>query len=340
MNQDLSLFRNEIARIGTGFTAGEWVTIYERDATQEKSSLIFPCLVDSKKMRDYRTNTKWEMVPGKEGRASFEQTEKNGKSKIKYQSFAQKGIEPFVYLRSFVHDEGYDAYTDISEEFVLYFNLLEIAENKEDRQYFFIDALGRKDEVIQVKAESVRVKLKYLLEYISVRKKHLVLCFDCMQIVEREEEHTETGFDISGERFIYHYMTRPVFTDKVQHRITGKTWIAPTRKKSHVRSFDRGPQKFETFITGRDAKGQDVLQDCKTGENKYLVLTWFNKKVLDKYLRNPTQYKVSTYAVVSNAFSLKMDNSRPDYVGVYLIELGVLPYKEQQHWKKYNVWPF
>jgi len=339
MKKHFSLFGHLTHRVENAFTQGEWVTVYERNFLQEQTGLVYACLVQAKKMKSYMHSVEWEIIPGSEGRAQMATTEKTGKIQTRYQSFAQKGLEPLIYLRSFLYNEGYEAYTDVSEEFVLYFNLFEKAENKKERNYFFVDALGRLDEVIKVTEEQVQIKLGYLLEYLSVRKMHLVLCFDSMLIRESDAENMENSLTVRDKGFIYHYQAQAVFSGKMQHRIKGKTFIAPGRKKNHIHYVDKGPQKFESFITGMDANGEEILQDCKTGDNKYLVLTWFNKKVLDRYLRDTSRYKVSKYALVSQYFSLKMDNSRPDYVGVYLIELGTLPYREQLHWKKHNVWP-
>lgn len=38
-------------------------------------------------------------------------------------------------------------------------------------------------------------------------------------------------------------------------------------------------------------------------------------------------------------FSFKIDNNVVKYAPVFFVELGYLPYKEQLHWKQYNIPP-
>ncbi|MGI8582513.1 MAG: hypothetical protein ACR2KX_09960 [Chitinophagaceae bacterium] len=60
---------------------------------------------------------------------------------------------------------------------------------------------------------------------------------------------------------------------------------------------------------------------------------------MNKYYNEPTKYEVYGWGVMCKFFSLKIDNNIQDYVPVFLIELGMLPHKEQLHWKQYNIAP-
>lgn len=326
-------FNHYRQQISSCFTNAGWVTVYERKAIQDQAVFIFCCLADQKKMKTYTLHNQWEIKPGFEGKPTIEQTNTG----LKYRSLAQKGMEPFIFQRSFTYETGYDAYIDISEDFVSYFRLYEKAESKQVRKYYFIDATGRPDEVIKVEEDHVQVKAAYLMEYISVRKMYFVLCFDLVKISETGEPADLPETSISGKDFFYTQDIQPVFSDKTQLRLHGKCWIKYNARKNPSHYLDIKNRKYESFITGTSPDGKSILQDCTLDEKKYLVQTRFKKEVLHKYEKEPGIYKVSTYAIRSKYFTLNMDNSHAAYVTVYLIELGHLPYKEQQHWKKYNV---
>lgn len=65
---------------------------------------------------------------------------------------------------------------------------------------------------------------------------------------------------------------------------------------------------------------------------------FFRKAVLDKYYGNPNKYEVSDDIIdCSGSWSLRIDNNQRDYVVVMLVDLGHLPYSEQQYWRGYNI---
>jgi hypothetical protein len=144
--------------------------------------------------------------------------------------------------------------------------------------------------------------------------------------------------DFKGENYIYNHLIRPL-DGKFQSWILGKKIISFDPSKSKNYHFDFENQVYESFITGYDEEGNEVYQDCSKKNDKYFVVTYFKKDVLNKYYNEPQKYEVDGWHVKSNFFSLKIDNNNEDYVAVFLIELGYLPYKEQLHWKHYNIQP-
>src|SRR5690606_19822633 len=93
-----------------------------------------------------------------------------------------EGLEPFIFPRWFSHVK--ERYVDVSQEFINYFELYEKAESKQNRSYFFIDDSGDAEEIIHVTERQVRIKLKFLAEYLAVRRIHLSLCFDFMCMMD------------------------------------------------------------------------------------------------------------------------------------------------------------
>lgn len=143
--------------------------------------------------------------------------------------------------------------------------------------------------------------------------------------------------DYQTDSYFYNCFIRSI-DGKSHCWVRGKVFINPDKNKKSYH-FDYENQPYEKFITGYDKDGNEILQDCKKEDGKHFVLTYFKKEVLDKYYNDPVKYKVDGWRVSSNFFSLKIDNNVENYVPVFLIELGMLPHKEQLHWKQYNISP-
>lgn len=344
MNErDHFLIKDKISEIESLFIKDGWLTVYETnhlDRSDLDDQLLIYCgLIDSKQFPEFRKNYDWEISPGSEGKPSIISTFNKGKSKTKYYTNSDKGIEPFIFSRFFQLSEGSDRYIDISEEFILYFKLYEKG-TKQNRKYYFIDDLGELDEVILVNQINVKVKLKYLKEYLSIRKFYLFVYFDFMRLTNKTFEELNikpVHSDFTGENYIYNHFMREV-TGKSQSWIRGKAFIAYDKSKVNSYHFD-SDERYTEFIVGYDNNGNEKLLSCEDSPDKSFVLTYFKKEVLNKYYNEPSKYKVDGWDVSSKFFRLKIDNNIEDYVAVFLTNLRMLPFKEQLHWKQYNIQP-
>lgn len=330
MDLDYFLIKERIKQMETTFMKDGWLTIYE----SSEDDLIYCCLVHNSKIDEYKSKRDWVIRPYYEGKPAVF-------GDGTYKTYSEDGYEPFIFIKHFNFNNGGEKYIDISEEFVLYFKLYERAENKQNRKYFFIDELGDLDEVINVEPNRIRIKLKYLKEYIAIRQLHFAVCFDFMRVGNIDISENKIEFidkDFKGENYNYNHLIRPL-DGKFQSWILGKKIISFDPSKSKSYHFDFENQVYESFITGYDENGNEVYQDCSKTNEKYFVVTYFKKDVLNKYYNEPQKYEVDGWHIKSNFFSLKIDNNNEDYVAVFLIELGYLPYKEQLHWKHHNIQP-
>ena len=166
MNRETFLLTDRVKLIESCFIKDGWATIYESFHPNDyDQTLIYCCIVDSKRIKAYKLNRDWGIQNGSEGKPSIFESYKNGKSVTTYQTYSEKGIEPFLFSKHFNFNDGHDVYVDISEEFILYFKLYEKVVNKQNRKFYFIDDAGDLDEVIIVEPKKIKVKLKYLKEY-------------------------------------------------------------------------------------------------------------------------------------------------------------------------------
>lgn len=333
MTKDDFFMENRINEIQTNFIKDGWLKIYEsKNNESEISDGIYCCLANSSCIEKYKKNYDWPMYIGEEGKPTIYE------GNI-YKTNYNEEIEPFIFYRSFPLLKHQDSYIDISEEFILYFNLLEEIRNKNNRTYYYINECGEKEEVLIIQPNYAKIKLKYLKEYITIREMHLIVFFEFMRLTEFANASWEVNVNEKTEiteNFIYNHLIRLV-DSRIQNWIIGKVFITPNIDKSY--HFDLSNRKLESYITRYDKDGNEVYEECKRSANNYFALTYFRKQVLDKYYDNPQVYDIDRFRISSPFFSLKIDNNLEDYVPVFLVELSNLPHNEQLFWKHYNIPP-
>lgn len=333
MNKDAFLLKDRIKLIESNFIEKGWLKIYESSSISIDDQWGIYCyLIEQNQRGKSEENYSWAFTMGREGKPTIY-------GDNTYKSNGIEGIEPFIFYRSFPLLENDEEYFDISEEFVLYFNLYEKSENKQNRKYYFIDDVGTLDEVVIIEPKGIKIRLKYLKEYITIREMNFVVCFDFMRLITEVPNQWDIKYfdnTIKVGNSIYNHLIRKV-DSKTQSWILGKIFIEPNQEKSS--HFDLGQQKYESFITGFDNNGNEIIEDCSRTNEKCFKVTYFKKEVLNKYYNEPNKYDVDGFCVRSKYFYLKIDNNIEDYVPVFLIELSALPHKEQLHWVQYNISP-
>ena len=333
MNKEYFILKDRIKEIESSFIQNGWLTIYENDSKSINDQCgIYCCLIDKNLKNNFNKDYRWPLLIGGEGKPSVY-------GDNSYKTNDKEGIEAFLFARYFNLQDRNEKYFDVSEEFIFYFNLYEKAHSKQIRKYYYIDEVGDLDEVITIEPNSIKVKLKYIKEYITIRDMNFVVCYDFMRLLpECPSEWKIKPIDKPHKinNYIYNHCIRTI-DNRTQSWIIGKVLIDCNKKKEY--HFGKDNFKYEKFIIGYDDNGDEVYEDCSKTNEKYFKLTYFKKEVLNKYYNEPSKYKVDGFNVRSNFFSLKIDNNVENYVPVFLVELGSLPFKEQLHWKQYNIPP-
>lgn len=334
MEKDYFLLVDKIEEIKSKFLIKNgWLKIYESDYKSiDDESGIYCCLVTNNKLEQHNKNYSWPLTKGSEGKPSVY-------GDNSYKSFNEEGIEPFLFYKDFNFTETSVRYIDISEEFILYFNLYEEGSNKQNRIFYYVDEYGELDEVIKVEPNLIKIKIKYLKEYITLREMNFIVCYDFMRVIKDIPIDWNINHKdelIKESNFVYSHLIRKI-DYKTQSWIMGKVFIKPNaEKKTH---FDLNNSKNEEFIIGFDEDGELLYENCSETEGNHFKVTYFKKEVLNKYYNEPNIYEVDGFSVSSKFFRLKIDNNVNDFVPVFLINLRILSHKEQLHWKQYNVPP-
>jgi hypothetical protein len=114
-----------------------------------------------------------------------------------------------------------------------------------------------------------------------------------------------------------------------------------TKEQSAFWGYEKKKEKeYVDFIVGIKSDGNEKLKSSKA-QPDYLVPVHFRKQVLDKYYQQSCKYSVEDgYLRCGGLWGMQMDNHHKDKVIAWLGDLGRdLPYKEQLHWKSYNIPP-
>lgn len=257
-----------------------------------------------------------------------------------YQSGYDSNVSPFIYHRD--NDE-----IEIIEEFRLLYNLYRKA-NDNGYVYYGIDENGDEVEVAQQRGITTLIQVKFLKEFIALKKRHLVLFFDIdVQICENlKDRDVIKKDDYMFEYYVIHQMNE----QNICGELIGKCVLKYNSKdiKDLWNWWDGG---YEDFIIGYSENGEEVYHTCdkstlsnmfvsKKGAPRDVTPVYFKKQVLDKYYQNPTKYKVEDgHVICVKYWDLRIDNDREDTVIVLLVDLGKLPHKEQLYWKTYNIAP-
>lgn len=344
-NKDLK-FTDFIKKVQGDLGKTEWVTVFEfLDGKGDiDRGAYFSALVTNAKVPYVLNDYQWDLRLDS-GRPGFGTHYENGKPITQYHRYFDEGLEPLIYWRTFTGRK--ESYLEISEEFRLYFNLFEKpGDNK--KTFIYTSNDGDEDEVALVEHNKVTVKLKYLKEFLAAKQMHLVIYFEAMRFVNKTLKELGQGkVDkvTKGKDHTYSLCIRdlPSINYKVQSWLLGKKLIPGAKNFKPTFWGSRDEEKFEEFIIGTDEDGKEVSHLCNTDygeEAHFLTPVFFKREVLKKYYDNPGKYSVEDgYLRCDGFWGLRMLNNSRDHVVVWLGDLKDMPYKEQTHWRGFNITP-
>ena len=260
-----------------------------------------------------------------------------------YQRFGEIGVESLVYIRTF---NNRPAYIEISEEFRHYFNLYE---DRKQNVFFSFDSSGNPIEVIKIinkgeKDEEVKIRRKYLNEFLYVKKMWLCVQFNYNRTVYQSLDSITEQFKSRDSNYIY--CIRSIRShDKLQINLCGKRfinydeikylWYEKEKKYEEFSFIDHNGE--EKSFTCEEDEIAPIFHDKETGVPDYMTLISFKKDVLKKYYDKPSQYSVKgNYLDCQGLWGMPMD-IQDDRVVVYLGDLSKIPYEEQKYWRSYNI---
>lgn len=331
---------------------GMWITLYQNETDNSGKSALWCALLDDDAAEQALESPSWDLFIG-DGRPSFSQQGWGGEdSEVRYHPHGgEKGIRYLVRCRNFLN--AYSPYCELDQEFRLYHNL---AHDYHNNRYLAFDDSGREIEVAKIISKNVEVQLKYLRQFQAGVGLHLAIYGESVRYSNvpleqvREKHYAQKGEnslvirDIVDKEFGVRYSTLS--------RVLFKVILPPPpRNKAGIWPFIKKEKEVE-FIIGVNDDGDNIeftsnpdklsnYFGANPGAPNYLRPVFFRRKVLDKYLAEPSRYKVEDGHIRCGGLWLcKIDNDSDSSVNVFLGDLGRdLPYEERLHWRQYNIPP-
>lgn len=274
------------------------------------------------------------------------------KPKYEYKRY-ENGIEPLVIIRD---PKGkYPSEADISEEFILYFDLRKNT-NSDYYDWELVTLSYDGDDIVVVRCldHKIEVSVRYLKHFIAIKEMNLAIYFNYERFINSDtfdSQYSEPTGIHSDLHTIFRYSIQQSYDfskGNICSELMGKLLIPHDDSYKGI-ALDPDSGKYEEYIIDIDSDGNLVQFTCESrklsnyfsqipGAPMSITPIYFKKSVLEKYYNNPSKYSVRDgYLTCEGFWSLKIDNNHTEYVVVLLVDLGKLHYKEQQYWKCHNI---
>lgn len=338
--EDFPLCEDWVDSASKKFITDGWITLYD--------SRIYAVMVADELLSQGEDNDGW-YVNSSQMRPSF--TYDDGESVSGYKAYPEDGVFPIVITQEekCYHSER----VRLIDEFVLFYDLRIVERINGSIEYYQVDENGEDILIAIANYCSLRALASYIQEFIAIKGVNLVIQFDAFaysnkQIVELHGEKTLTYYKAKDLFFSYSLMKSSFGENKTCSFVRGKSFLHH-EKDSIKRLWDSHDKRFKTFIAGKDKDGKPVYSTCNEMELKHLgnyedgvpwqlSLVFFKREVLDKYYADTKKFSIKDGAITGPQWFAHLDSDRSDgYVVMALKDLGKLPYKEQAHWKQYNI---
>ena len=334
----------------------DMLTVYMSDSGDGYYRGIFGVLVPIEKISDVLSDPHWNFHY-EEGAPSF--IHHNDKERtVQYLRYGNTGgFEPLVINRNFWGLRP--NYEEVNEEFRLFHRLYH---DPKTNVFTKIDSKGNEQLVIEVRNNIIKVRLKEICEFLTVKEMFLSLQFDFCECSHYSSQDQDVGIEPGIHQYQeaenllswgLAYSDIPDTKWKSASSLRGKKLFMPLSKpKRNIFDLEERRGKYVDFIIGVDDVGNSI--DFTSDPDKlanffganpdsphYLTPVYFSKEVLDKYYQKPGKYSVEPSILRCGAlWALVMDNNHEDKVCAWLGDLGRgLPYEEQLHWRSYNMQP-
>ncbi len=271
---------------------------------------------------------------------------------LPYQRFGNdEGMEPLVIVRRFPGNLPQDI--EILEEFRLFHNLRFDLGNS---AYVKYDNCGDETEVIRIENDIVKARRKEIRQFLTARKMSLIVYLDRhvwsnLSIDEIGQQPDDA--DKSEKNYVHRYVIRitEISTNKDFRTISFLRGKVAIHGVPSINANDDA-SKYVDFLIGYDENDKRIHHTCDpaivdplfsadtTRSAPFLTKVFFRRKVLNKYINEPSKYDVEESSIgCRRRWLMEINSNHKKYVVVYLGDLGNLPFREQLHWYEYNLPP-
>jgi hypothetical protein len=357
INELLSFLRFDDWFARNDRTAKDWITVasHQTDASPDKDTNLFTfsALVSQSDEPIHKLLSKpdWE-IEKDFALPEFYATSDNPNPRYDPRTEVMvDGVEfrPFVFWRYF-HDYVPTTF-ELIQGFILYHEAFWHGEGKEYRRLDDAGDLHIVARLVQSDDANIewQVDAHHLKDYLAATACYLVRYHAHMRWVREDITATIGGkskaIPLKGQMARFELRLQ---TDTLRQNYKSVAWL---RGKDIIEPYARPDERhtgvltgFQShnpvkFIIGRGTDGQDIVSASDEGE--FLTPVFFTRQVLDKYYAEPKKFRVTEWSQVAclDLWGLPIDHTEEDLIQVWLGDLGSIPYKEQLHWRQFNVMP-
>ena len=241
-------------------------------------------------------------------------------------SFGSKTLakgEQIIFMRQPEDGLGMQQYVEINQKII---HSLKLHYRHDQKAWFRPDKNGDVKPFIKIVEQDRRFIVTFdrdfLSAYAALTKSVLVRMFD-FPVYHEAGEFPHVYYRVSSD----HYRGVQLLKSAMP-------------KKYAVEMIDtiyESKQEYETFLA-LDWQHSKRLVNMSCSPDVYKLLpAFFRQEVLSKYKSDQSKYSFSEYSVgEGNKWNLKYSINDEGQVHAWLVDIGKIPYDEQQHWKLYN----
>lgn len=268
-------------------------------------------------------------------------------------------FKPFTIYRSF-HDFIPNMF-ELVQNFILYHEAFFVSQENE---YRFINEDGELQTIARIMKDDnnqlVLVDTHYLKDYLAANRCYLVRYHDhrrhAVEDVSSQIKGQIKSVILKNKLSCFELSLRTDVPSKEYRsvsRLFGKDIVLPYSEPIKPRSLsiiEDKEKRFVSFIVGQNERGENIESTCNRvelsdyhadrGTPHFLTPVFFKREALSKYYQEPSRYKVSeSYVRCLDLWLLSIDTTAEGLIQTWLGDLGGIPYKEQLHWRQFNVPP-
>ncbi|WP_157570784.1 hypothetical protein [Microtetraspora malaysiensis] len=329
-----------------------WTLVYKAwGYGTDHSGAYFSVLAPPALREQYLGDESWDVRIG-DGQPGTITSYEKGQETHYFRYGNNEGWEPLVIIT-----EQYGkrlGQTLLCEEFRLVFNLWE---DKASGHFIATEKDGSETLVAEVTDDSVRIRTSYLARYRALKQLDMWLYVEVVDLyanLDLNADYTthNTQWRKQGEMGFVHVRDEGGLGKVISLFRAKKFFAPPSIEASNVLGYGNRVENYPEFIIGENDDGsvRNYTSDYEAlgnyfGKNPdaphYLTPVFFRREVLQKYYENPELYQVQDgYLRCAGLWGIRVDNDHPDYVMVFLGDLGRdLPEAERNYWLGFNIPP-
>ena len=264
-------------------------------------------------------------------------------------SFGDHGVKPIAIIQDHLGVLP-EMLPQLRQEFCLFHNLW----NADGRVYKKLHDDGSEEIACEVSVDLVRIRTKLLRQFQAATQLVLVRYMDSIIATADSFDCDSPVLDreVKGrDHFLHLSIHENKRTGAKSSWLMGKkVTLPPPRSECGRWPFTRLEEvDYQEFIIDETPEGGPIKYTCdpraldnyfdlNPGAPHYLTPVYFNPEVLDRYYSDPKYEVRDGYLACGGLWSVRVGNNHPEYVTVWLGDLGRdVPEKERHYWIAHNI---